>query len=114
MGENEVVPGFADRALQAKKDFGRGLNRKEKEKFEMLSASCQARADEKAAQEAAEQAKREEEERLAREAEEQAQREAIKKEEAELKELQKKKDTGRKMLSWACCRYSMIFCNNGG
>lgn len=98
-------------ALQSKKDAGRKLTKKEKEKFDKLSASCQARADEKAAQEAAEQAAREEAERLQREAEEQARKAAIEKEEAELKDLQKKKDSGRKLLRKDKDRYELLTAN---
>ncbi|KAJ0115486.1 hypothetical protein J7T55_012766 [Diaporthe amygdali] len=97
--------------LQAKKDSGKKLTKKDKEKFDKLSASCQARADEKAAQEAAEQAAREEEERLAREAEELARRQEIEKEEAELQELQKKKDSGRKLLKKDKEKYDMLRAN---
>lgn len=98
-------------ALQAKKDAGKKLTKKDKDRFELLSASCQARADEKAAQEAAEQAAREEAERLQREAEEQALKEAIEKEEADLKELQKKKDSGRKLLKKDKDRYELLSAN---
>lgn len=98
-------------ALQAKKDSGKKLTKKDKEKYDKLSASCQARADEKAAQEAAEQAAREEAERLQREAEEQAQKEAIEKEEAELKDLQRKKDSGRKLLKKDKEKYDLLSAN---
>lgn len=97
--------------LQAKKDSGKKLLKKEKEKFDKLSASCQARADEKAAQEAAEQAARDEAERLQREAEEQAHKEAIEKEESELKDLQKRKDSGRKLLKKDKDRYEVLSAN---
>lgn len=97
--------------LQAKKDSGKKLLKKEKEKYDKLSASCQARADEKAAQEAAEQAARDEAERLQREAEEQARKEAIEKEESELKDLQKKKDSGRKLLKKDKDRYEELSAN---
>ncbi|KAJ4422880.1 hypothetical protein N0V82_002405 [Gnomoniopsis sp. IMI 355080] len=97
--------------LQAKKDSGKKLLKKEKEKYDKLSASCQARADEKAAQEAAEQAARDEAERLQREAEEQARQEAIEKEESELKDLQKKKDSGRKLLKKDKDRYEELYAN---
>ncbi|KUI53791.1 hypothetical protein VP1G_01099 [Cytospora mali] len=98
-------------ALQARKDSGWKLTWREKDKYDKLSASCKARADEKAAQEAAEQAKREEEERLAREAEEQAQREAIEKEEAELNYLQRRKDAGRKFLQKEKDKYKTLLAN---
>lgn len=98
-------------ALQSKKDSGRKLTKKDKEKFDKLSASCQVRADQKAAQEAAEQAAREEAERLQREAEEQARKAAIEKEEAELKELQKKKDSGRKLVKKDKERYELLSAN---
>lgn len=94
--------------LQAKKDSGKKLLKKEKEKFDKLSASCQARAEEKAAQEAVAQAARDEAERLQREAEEQARQEAIEKEESELRDLQKKKDSGRKLLKKDKDRYEML------
>ncbi|KAI3397947.1 hypothetical protein diail_10023, partial [Diaporthe ilicicola] len=98
-------------ALQAKKDSGKKFTKKDKEKLDKLSASCQARADEKAAQEAAEQAARDEEERLAREAEELARQQEIEKEEAELQELQKKKDAGRKLLKKDKEKYDMLRAN---
>lgn len=98
-------------ALQAKKDAGKKLTKKDKDKFDKLSATCQARADERAAQEAAEQAAREEAERLQREAEEQARKEAIEKEEDELKQLQKKKDAGRKLLKKDKERYEVLSAN---
>lgn len=97
--------------LQAKKDSGKKLTKKDKEKYDKLSASCQARADEKAAQEAAEQAARDEEERLAREAEELARQQEIEKEESELQELQKKKDSGRKLLKKDKEKYDMLRAN---
>ncbi|POS75914.1 hypothetical protein DHEL01_v205700, partial [Diaporthe helianthi] len=98
-------------ALQAKKDSGKRLVKKDKDKYDKLSASCQARADEKAAQEAAEQAARDEEERLAREAEELARQQEIEKEEAELQELQKRKDSGRRLLKKDKEKYDLLRSN---
>ncbi|ROW13955.1 hypothetical protein VPNG_04053 [Cytospora leucostoma] len=98
-------------ALQAKKDSGKKLTWRETDKFSKLSASCQARADEKAAEEAAQQAKREEEENLAREAQEQAERAAIEKEEADLKDLQRRKESGRKLLHKEKEKYKMLLAN---
>jgi golgin subfamily B member 1 len=97
--------------LQAKRDSGKKLTKRDKERYDQLSASCQARVDEKAAQEAAEQAARDEEERLAREAEELARQQEIEKEDTELQELQKKKDSGRKLLKKDKERYDLLRAN---